>query len=394
MKELGELIKWLKNNNFEKAAEQIEEISDYEEDWHEEAISEFGGETVDEEQYFKDNMQSDNISKAPQSKEYPVVIEAILEKENFQTHATSGAESSFLGEGHFSSVFKGIYNGKPATIKVSTKLYDSFAGEVNDSEIWAAVLEAKANMPPEMSKHIPEVYHTNRSAVKDPKMDREIPYEVVIMEELYPLTEEMESLFTGYVRKSDEMLLNDEEYLFKLSKEITDELHSQVEFRGLFNHISPQDVFKVILGLGEIKVYSGTGEVSQSVGTYLFNSIDADKFAESFVSSGLDKYIGIDKTFDNHHEFLIDYIWKVVYPSIRRMSSPLTSRNDVVKNDGSKGRKHSLFWENMPETGTFYKMLSSLYENFNITWHDVHTGNIMQDAHGNLKIIDVGLYKI
>ena len=203
IKELKALSDWLKAGGYIRTSQMVEDLSEYDEPWHEEAVKEFGSDTVDEDKYFEDNFYED---KKPLSDyiEKPIDYK-IMEKEGFKYYAP-GSKSEYLSSGVFGSVYRGIYNGSPAVIKVMRG--KSTRNDDNEVANWKAILEAKPGLTPEMQKHIPNIYKVNSSSItyqsrtdyipgKDSDVygPKDIKYEVVIMEELFPLDRNMQEAF-------------------------------------------------------------------------------------------------------------------------------------------------------------------------------------------------------
>ncbi len=149
---LNNLIQFLYQNNLLKEAQQVENLQEYAEPWHEEAVNEFGSEPISEEDYFKQNFQD---NENPYLND---VRKKILEKHNFQIFLD---ENTLLGTGAFGRVFKGVYQGKPAVAKIIVKNY-GIPQQVADmaykeAKVWNQILQAKQSLPPDLQSFIPTI---------------------------------------------------------------------------------------------------------------------------------------------------------------------------------------------------------------------------------------------
>jgi serine/threonine protein kinase len=377
MRALRVLVSWLKANGHNKAAQAIEEVTEYDEPWQEEAVKEFGDAPVSEDEYFKENFFEEFV--------FADIDEKIMDQEGFIYHSSVEGETHFVGSGVSGSVYRGIYNGQPAVIKIIRRTEYK-----NDNEIsnWKAILAAKDKMPASMQKHIPIIYNLNSGNLIDEKSGDKVDYEVVIMEELQKLSPHMQDIFYQYgsAREPMKKMLKDEEYMFEIAKMIKSSVDKIKDFGDILSEVTPQDILKVILSIEEpIDKYSAM-DIVQLVSEYLVQ-VNKEAITDIFLNSGL------SDLYPSPEGFLQQKIYQVVKGSIKPDTIP-RNREYLISNDGSPGFAYSAFWENSPDTGGLYKTLRELSENFNISWRDTHTDNIMMDKNGNLKIIDVGLYDV
>ena len=373
MVELKKLYAWLKANSHYKAAQQVQQLSDeWAEPWHEEVVKEYGDEIPEEDIPEEKDVSLPHGMEAEldyDTKHFEDVL-LVLKKEGLPPISTSGG-SAVLGSGAYGVAVKTIYNGMPAVVKA---IIDPPDNEADDIGAWKKIIDATKSMPPEFAKHVPAIYYMNKGSIKrDDDWYGDINYEVIVMEELYPLNKSMEMLFRGYNKKQFDSLFMNEDYLYKVAQTIVNTIVKKSKNEGMRDvpNINVSEIFKLING----KTIDSR-DMTQDIMHYLRS---------------------------NHSDILYyvpdEYLEIRIKNDIRQnMSAPEAPADwfaHLTRKDGSfeEGPFFSHFWESIPETGMFFKTLISLAKNFNIGWADLAPRNIMMDKDGNLKIIDVGLYE-
>lgn len=389
---LNKLSNWLQHHGFIKEAQAIKELptsepGEYAEPWHEEAVKEFGAEPISEDEYAEQQFGAGLREIMPPNKfdqEETVLPEELLKRiadqENFKI-LQIGGRSSFVGMGEYGAVIRGIYNGKPVVAKIISNL-DFKKSEEGDN--WRRILKAAKNFPPELQKHIPHIYAIKNNYIEDPlKPEDPISYEMIVMEELYPLNKSMSDILNIYtsienpkekgklVKLEDEIsdLLKDDDYLYKISDIITSGIKSYFGLDTNFQDLKSIEIFNLISNLKPLGLYS-TQKISKEIFRYLVRKYDLKS----------DDGVRFEKSDDgiSFH----DYIYSILIDLIKPDSIPMY-----------KGYPTD-FWKALPETSYFYQTLQKLSDDYGIDWGDVHRNNIMLDRDGNLKIIDVGLYNM
>jgi hypothetical protein len=367
MTKLLKLYNWLHKNNFKKLAQEIKDLDtdteEYAEPWHQEVVEELN--KKDEESlknledkytYSQDELNLTNIKVD--------TIQQILEKENFK--ALYSNRSVVAGRGAYGVVLRGVYQGKPAVIKIETNIGRPVTNEINN---WMLILKLKETMPPEYKKHIPDIYKLNSDSVF--KSGKETFYSVIIMEELFKLNDEIGELMSVGTPNSFmtivELILNNLDYVYQVSVDISNSLEQfeSTYFREL-QLPSSHSVFKII-----------------------YNNLINLK------SQNINKVTFYDKNTDE----IVNQIKIKTGKIYSLFIAPVDLKNNIHSHLSKMFRRFpdskqkSFVWENMPETQNFFKTLEYLNQNANLSWNDLHIGNVMMDRDGNLKIIDVGLYE-
>lgn len=369
---LSKLAFWLNQQGFPKEAQAIQDLSEpeeYAELWHEEATTEFGANPITEDEYAEENFGAgvdDLVSFEKEVNETDAeILKLIAQKEGVQILQTG---SSLLGAGVYGKVIRGVYQGKPVAAKI---IFDNKLEFSKEAENWKKILIAAKTLPPDLKKHIPMIYKINKDEIFYQNIN--LNYEIIVMEELFPLNGELKRLFKHQDYKPhSEQLLKDEEYLYKISLAISDYVIKVSSRLGLnIKTLDPTKLMKVLLNLGRIKYYDAE-KIIKVVVNYLGKTYDLYGVNEKgrkipFIKSdsGLDLYDG-----------LYDVVSKFFRP------------DGMPKFQGDPTQ----FWEDLPETSSFYQTLKTLSSNYGIKWGDVHHENVMMDANGNLKIIDAGKY--
>ena len=350
---LQHLNLWLQSHNLYKEADEVKELTEYEEPWYEEAVTEFGSEPITEEEYIDQNFP-------PKLPEHDETYKAILQKENFKPLDT-GTQPVLAGSGVFGKVFRGIYQGKPAVAKISLDSKD------RDDEVdnWRAILQAYKSMPKELQKHIPTVYATKKGSIDD------IGYQFVVMEELKPLSKHLMQTIelTGKTAQQNiNRLLKDENYLYQIAQLILKGLRINYEFQHntALQAITASDIFKMLYELGTL-VYNSENYIASELSSKLATKYQLDKLTARKIKISI--FGSIVNAFGS------------AKPLPRGLETSRPEHSDYTP-----------YWENIPETQNLMKMLKVLYQSFNISYGDLHYNNIMMGNDGNLKIIDVGRY--
>jgi len=386
MNELISLSYWLRTNGYIKFSQIVDELSEYEEPWHEEAVKEFGDKQISEEEYFDENISDKDVDPKSGKPKKEKRAEDLLRENGFEPHAFGSSDYAYIGQGAYGIVFAGIYKGTDAVAKVV--INDHEMPDDQEVENWIEILKAKDAMPPELSKHIPDIYELKKGGTEEGN-----EYQIVIMERLEPLSPEMLEILNGsgqqefYNARKETNLLKDDQYVFRLSKDISKIISKIAMFRESFKDITANDIMKEIMAIERLN-YDGFNKITKVMSHY-FASINKVEEIYNKESGNENLY------FDTAEEYFYDLISFVIKKYSNKYSFP-RDRYKMYYHDKYRpgDEADSKFWQEQPETSGLFKMLDSLYKNFEISWSDVHNNNIMQDKDGNLKIIDVGLYTV
>lgn len=374
------LSKWLKNNHLHIEAQQIQDLSQYEEPWHEEAVQEFGGESISEEEYLRQHFkvpESDlGLLNRPREEAEDIIdsdkkklVEQILEKENF-VPVRAGGKESMIGRGSFGMVYRGVYQGQPAIAKLIFEENSDYSRQNDEVNNWNKILHMVSENP-RYKKYVPNIYKLNRDQIEiDGKIHK---YEIVIMEELYRLNWDFRRfLAQGYeiMERNTNMLLKNEEILYEIAEGLDEKIKL---FTHIFKNVPREElqrnikddilnIFKIMLSPPGLTTETQE-EISEKIADYYLQKYDL-YFSESNSSF---KYL------------ISNRLRRTIY--------------------GDLPMSYFSFWESgpyyrsSPETENIYKFLLVLAEDYGLRWTDLHEDNFMMDRDGNIKIIDVGLYK-
>lgn len=354
---LHKLSQWLYSQQLFKEANEVDEIlnqPNYEEDWHEEAVKEFGSEPISEEEYADQNIKT-NLPKAP----YYGDSQEILDRVGFHILDSGGIKNSVLGSGAYGIVYRGSYKGKPAAAKIIKSRYG--LGEVNN---WNKILNVADNLPPELRKHIPEIY-----LIQEGDINGE-PYALVVMEELKPLNKNLHELLNAYQSSNKEnhysktmnKLFKDPEFMYELAKNIYQKIQDTYLFKYKMQQITPAEILKLL---------------QQNL--YEFSDMsrrEMDNFMQRLLK---DKY-NLDSD-----DLLI------LQSAIFRATDSTFYSNSIPMNEEELNQKP--IWEMIPETKEYFRMLRTLKE-YGIDFEDQSPDNVLLGSDDNLKLIDVGEFYV
>lgn len=337
----------------------------------EELAREFGGEPISEEEWLSEELSEPikgfyeggkdyygEVKEDVHVDEYRF-IDAIF-KENGISLVSAGGREAFLGHGAFGKVFRAVWKGKPVAVKVSADKL----GRGDEVNVWKKILDVKAGMPDNLSKHIPEIYF-----LKSGKLNGGF-YELIIMEELKPLDENLISKFTG------DYLDNKEETIYTDLERVLMQVIRGLKSWGYEYNVGTEDVIKI-----KDKFYQ---KENISLLLNIIKSSKDSKEASKKVINELIKIIkdmGYDvaKTKEFYH-LMLGYI-----------SHSFTGGLSMPMDSGDSLWLDSKMEDFPPETKSLAEALRYLEEN-KVYWGDLHEYNVMVGGDGNLKIIDVGLY--
>lgn len=389
MVRLVSLHNWLKKAGLDKSAQMVkgltqeevkpeinnEEMSD--EDWHNEVINEYGSEPISEDEYLMNEMgvqlKPDDYSDygAKYHIDLNNVFNDILKQHNIAV-VSIGGKSPILGSGVYGSVIDVIYKGKPAVAKIIIKRDDAPENEANN---WKHVLNNMDKFTPEQIKHLPIIYDIIQDEIESYNYKyggyNIFEYSMIIMEKLFPVPKEIESLFdSGNIEqdaKSLDFALKDEETIYEIALSISQYIQAQLNKRGSTIKLTEkniQDIFQILLSKVSAPITKDKEEW-KSIMTKLIIDYLQRTFNQRFDSLSIDIRTVIARAIDETSEF----------PPYEHAYS-------------ARHKK----WDILPETKNFISALKTMADELDLSWTDLHQRNIMINADGNLKIIDIGLY--
>lgn len=386
---LNNLIKKLKSLGYKYAASEVNELSEWDESWHEEAVKEFGGEPISEEQYLEENIsnvgigdKSHYVTISPKNMfSMPFYME-VMKAHNFKPISTGESGTSFLGEGVFGVVFRGAYNGKDSAIKIVPYGYEEDSSEI---DVWNKMLKIKDSMPEEYRKHIPDIYALGKSSIMN-EYNEEMKYCYIIMEVLKPLDSQTRNIISGFAyafpkdTPDESEILKDNDYLVWLAKLCAQVFTAtQVGMSVGMQNIDLSKVYKIIFdNLKDINE-ANINNVATMIVEY-FNSLYKEMFKKNISSKKINEIIKAISM-----RIIGSY-------SLRRMPNSYYTSEQI--SSGYYTKDLLPYWNQHPRVTSFLKMLNYLKDKHNIEWSDVHSNNIMIGNDDNLKLIDLGYFKI
>lgn len=340
----------------------------------------------DWQENFDKTFEKDQLSKLEKQYDYDVssidnksfrysFFKDILSLENFKV-INSGLKNPILGKGHFGTVFSGTYNGKPAAAKIV--LYDNKSKMKFNKEVenWNKILSVSNQLNDDLKKHIPKIYKIDTGEISKDNTSQTYLYEVIIMEQLFPLNEHMLKL----IDQNKIRIIYDENY----EQEIIPRQAPPESFVNSINDLLKDPDY----------LYTIANKIKES---YADAKIDKNKIVKELLELNLDfnkKDIAIDKITniildDNdidmeHFNFVrtnVAYIMRIFFDKIGLPKS--LNEHDLIGD----------YYNHLPETANFIKALKEIYKLSGLKYYDLKSDNIMMDKDGNLKIIDVGQYK-
>lgn len=329
-----------------------------------EAAKEFGSDTISEEEYLESIVIEPKISKHDLHHVDELADEKMMAtfeilKQNGIQPLVAG-KKNILGTGSFGVVIRGVYSGKPVVVKIS------FSGDKdnyfyqelsNDVANWKRILALRPSMPPEIKKHIPEIYLLNKGVI----VHNGIPddYQIVVMEELKKLPRNLLSAVYDNVGgiSNNEILRR---FLINLNNEL----------------------FKTY-GLNPIPV-------ARVVKAIIMNSPSMEP---ALIQKEVIDWINNENRQINNDFKLINKV-KETISSLIANDKYLDDRG-VKDFDGSaipaRATEDSGLLNPVEEIEWFYKTLLWLADH-GVNWADMKPDNIMVGSDGNMKIVDVGAF--
>lgn len=280
--------------------------------------------------------------------------EKLLAKHDIIPLDTSKGEdfTSKIGEGVSGSVFSAVYKGKNVAAKVSVN-----AGEI---DIWKKILEASANAPDDIKKHIPKIYDF---ILEKDEFGEDIA--IILMEMLSPLDghsfARLFGKYSGGTRPvSISNIAKDEQLLYNAS------------LYALTNYGDPQDAPYLHKELLSVKFVGSDQEIKKGI----------QKAVDSF---------GKEKGLNDSEKYNTETLRKIVeevYSYLHGASVGGSLPKESESAEAQPWLKDTLGIRDLYATLEYLKSKG-------INWKDVNISNVMMRKEtGEPVIIDVGMYTI
>lgn len=322
----------------------------------------------------------------------PLVTFAPLEKADPSDpdEETRHGQTAFLGKGQYGKVFRAAYKGKEVAVKVTT--------DEAEADNWITINQIVESAPPEVARHVPRIYQI----IKD-EDEYGDPIIIIVMEVLKPLSGHVKEKLFGQegfagpggtqalgpaskrsrerVNKGKERsiaeLMKDVNMLFEGFNRALNGVKTTMGI-DLEAHIK-QDLFKRIM---DFKPLAAGAEPVLDFPIYV--AAQLVQVVGALSPPEKEKYTTMPHPIPSIGYYIGDEIVKFLRETVKAGNFPWTA--DVPSEDRN-------IYQNIPEAKSLLDALEYL-ESYGVSWHDVHSGNIMvRPSTGDLVIVDVGLYK-
>lgn len=304
----------------------------------------------------------------------------------------SDLDLSYLGSGGYSTVYKVIYQGKPAVAKITDSKNDILALEKLNA--------IKQSLPSDVQKHILNVYYTKyNSSFYDDDWDWESynvpPTEfpnVAIVEELEPLSSDIINQIYGDPWKENQQNI----YNNIINKIKNNNQFLKAFIRGiLINDQNPKDFIllkKVFIPIFK-KLESLIYNFNFSKNYYVFIDIELFNLLKLIKESLINilKEINKKEKIYLKEEYLLDYV-NECNNKIKYFFENLTESFLISSSSQDASIKAEIL-KTYPESKSLIKLLNILKNKYNIRHEDLHSANIMQRKNKDIVISDPGLFK-
>lgn len=264
------------------------------------------------------------------------------------------SDAGLLGEGAYGKVYDAMYDGKRAAVKIT---YDK-----QDADAYKKIKEKRDQLPENIARHLPHVY----AQFEDDTYTEGKTLYITVMEILRPISDELASLHFY----ADTDVYNQEVVEFVKNKSLSATIDNL------------EDIMRDIC--------SKFG-LDSSIIEKILNSAHLERFKEhltkmkiGFATSAFlealhnENIISDDISFD-FEEYLGN--------SLRRYLAEPTEFPDFAE-----FKDYGKVFQSQ-KVQDLYDAVMYLYKEENISWYDVHAGNVMErPSDGSLVVADVGLF--
>lgn len=342
-----------------KLSQSVEEPAEWDEAWHEESVKEFPEELEPKDKDLSEVALSvENAEENVESIKHMTreLVSKVSAKHNVVIVLSS--RGFLLGSGAYGGVFSGVYKNKPVAVKIALNPFAQ-----REVKNWKFILERINSFPPEVQKHIPQIYLAENGRVTDEDSFNELNYEIIVMEELKKLPTKLQNLMMPGFKNPVELI----------------EKHFDLESFRRYMNIARRGEGELKIGLDFkeklIDKFRGLDRLEEDLLKQMVRDIlKSDIETQFFVGSRMLEYY--------YNEFL---------PKIK--SSVPGKEPGFPINDED--------YEELERSGTklpdgfesFTKALVYL-KGEGIEWSDLHDQNVMIGADDELKFIDLGFWLI
>lgn len=276
------------------------------------------------------------------------------------------SDGKFIGKGLFSIVYE-----KDSYVYKFT---------LNRSDILKTMLFAS------LYNKVPEKYKKHIIDVIDFDFDESTKFYCIVVEKLYPLNQTEIGLLLGNESKTEQNFVASTLITEKVINNILNEFSKidniKLEIEKIIQFSSTKNILmdKIVQDLNKTYFLILNNKNDQDNKNAIV--INARRFASSIVltiNSFIKNLFG--KELENKSKIieLMKYVSKYYLDLVRL---PTSYQKDIKKFDTSR------------YGGDLLEFLRYMKENYNIFFKDLHTGNLMKRANGDIVLSDVGLFEI
>jgi hypothetical protein len=289
----------------------------------------------------------------------PSEYEQLLLKHDIIPYRDSETGSSFVNQGAHSAVFRVIYNDTPAVAKITS--------DQTEPEIFMS--KEYQNIRPEFKKHLPQVYEVIE--------DKDSFKYIVVLEELVPITEDIQEVWLGSSERYQNMRF-DPEITFSAIKKSIEHANDYTKRKLSLESIPLDQGQKARLALNVFKVMEQTKNFQPFHMFAIFNN-NVKKILEGRYEDDQEGY-DIVTTFAGQASRYLENL-------LETTGFPEWAGSGVGAEQLEETR-----WSETPETKGVMKSLQKLRE-LGIEWGDLHEDNVMlRPSTGDLVISDFSLF--
>jgi len=287
-----------------------------------------------------------------------------------------------LGSGSFGAVFRAVYDGKPAVVKISI----SGNSMSKDVDVWKRILSIWDSIPTQFKKHIQQVYLAYSETIQ--LTTGSIKLQVIVSEELRGLPEGVIRLISGAdmpFEKIDDRLA---EFVSRINKDICGPYKMAPVTVGSIRKLIQDGMVLDLANRNEKEIAKRKGKADGQNGNKPPSDFGTVRQASPVLISEVVK------------NYLI-----TLAPTMKEKRAVVFGIPDIVcevfkvaLNGAERLPEH----HNLPTAKTYSapREVSMVYETIRwlddhgISWGDLHAYNMMLGSDNNIKITDVGNFTI
>jgi len=287
-----------------------------------------------------------------------------------------------LGSGSFGTVFRAVYNGKPAVVKTSI----SNNAKARDVEVWKKILSIWDSIPSQFKKHIQKVYLAYSEMIH--LTTGSIKLQVIVSEELRELPEGIVRLISGSDMSIEKIEDNLAEFVTRINNGICKPHKMEPVTVDLIRKVIRDGMAVDLADRNEKEIAKRKGKADGQNGNESTSNFGTVRQASPVLISEVVK------------NYLI-----TLAPTMKEKGAVVFGVPDIVCEVfkvALNGAERLPEDHNLPTAKTYSapREVSMVYETIRwlddhgISWGDLHAYNMMLGSDNNIKITDVGNFTI